>query len=222
MPDDVSYFLDAHVAEPGRIRTRASASISGTMNWAIPTAWKFGYDILGIKTYLGNVGISRNSGVGFKKPGDDNMIIKEVVRAYDISGASEGDVVNVLPETEVREVVRVLAKHKIGIIAVCDGQGALQGVLSERDIIRAIGEHNDAALAMKAEAVMTKDAQSCKPEDDPMNVIEAMCKGKFRHMPVVDDGKLVGIVSSKDIFCHLSSHLSPEEQARLWTRELYV
>ncbi len=150
------------------------------------------------------------------------MIIKDVIRAKDISGASEADVVTALPEDEVREVARVLAKHKIGIIFVCDRQGALQGVLSERDIVRAIAEHDDAALAMKVEAVMIKDTQSCAPEDDPMNIINAMSKGKFRHMPVINEGKLVGIVSSKDIFCHISDRLRPEEQARLWTREFYV
>lgn len=150
------------------------------------------------------------------------MIIKDVVRAKDISGASEADVVTVMPEDEVREAARVLAKHKIGIIFVCDRQGALQGVLSERDIVRAISEHDDAALAMKVEAVMTKGAQSCTLEDDPMNIINTMSKGKFRHMPVIDEGKLVGIVSSKDIFCHISNTLSPDEQARLWTRVFYV
>lgn len=150
------------------------------------------------------------------------MIIKDVVRASDISGAPEDGVVTVLPEDEVREIIRVLAKNKIGIIPVCDRQGALKGVVSERDIINAIAGNGDAALDIRAEAVMTKDAKSCAPGDDPKNVIKAMSEGNFRHMPVVEDGKLVGMISSKDIFHHLSDHLSPAEQAGLWTREFYV
>ena len=150
------------------------------------------------------------------------MIIKDVIRAKDISGVSEAGVVTVLPEDEVREVARVLVKHNIGIVFVCDRQGGLRGVLSERDIVRAIGEHDDAALAMKVEAVMTMDVQSCMPDDDPMNIINTMSKKKFRHMPVIDKGKLVGIVSSTDIFNHIRTRLTPDEQALLWTREFYV
>ena len=150
------------------------------------------------------------------------MIIKDVILAKNISGASEADIVSVLPEIEVREAARMLAKHNIGLIAVCNHQGALQGVLSERDIVRAISEHDDAALVMKVKTVITKDVRTCKPEDDPMNIIKTMNKGKFRHMPVVDKGKLVGILSSKDIFSHISSRLCPVEQARLWTREFYI
>ncbi len=126
------------------------------------------------------------------------------------------------PEATIVEAAKLLAELKIGLLVIKSGGESFEGVLSERDIVRVVAKHGDAALAMPVSAVMTKNVKSCKPGDHTHDVMSMMTIGGFRHMPVVRDGKLVGLISSTDIFRYLSEHASSDEQAMLWSKISWV
>lgn len=150
------------------------------------------------------------------------MLIENVIQAGDIAGKSKPEVVVVAPEDSVRVAVKALADHGIGLLVVCDDDRALQGVLSERDVIRVLNADGDGILDKQVSELMTADVKTCSPQDDPFSVIQAMNKGRFRHMPVLQDGKIVGVVSSKDIFSHMADVLSAAECQALWKQTLWV
>jgi len=101
------------------------------------------------------------------------------------------------------EAMHTLVEFKIGYLVVLDAERHVEGVLSERDIIRALTEKGAATLALRAGELMTAHPITCAPEDEPKDVLRDMNLHGFRHMPVVDKGKVVGIVSSRDIIRHL-------------------
>jgi len=150
------------------------------------------------------------------------MLIKDVIRAERISGAKDRNVVTCPPDAEIIDIAALLAKNRIGLVVIDSGDGGVAGVLSERDIISAIGKHGEGALKMTGRDLMTQNVKTCTPQDQPQVVIAAMRAGRFRHMPVVEDSKLIGIVSSTDILKFLTDHLSSEEHEQIWTRSLWV
>lgn len=91
-----------------------------------------------------------------------------------------------------------LARHDIGVLVVLDVAGGLLGVVSERDLVRAIATHKSAALAHSARDVMTNKVIVCTPEQTEMQVISTMLEKHIRHMPVVENGRVVGLVSLGD------------------------
>ena len=108
------------------------------------------------------------------------------------------EVATVPPDQSVADVVGVLAKHRIGSVVVMDGT-RLAGILSERDVIYILASHGAAALAMRADAVMTADVVTATPATTYDDAIRAMTEGRFRHMPVIDGGRLSGLVSIGDV-----------------------
>lgn len=111
--------------------------------------------------------------------------------------------VTTTPDATIAEAGRTMVEFKIGYLVVQDAEGHVLGVLSERDIIRVLAEKGAATLNMRAEELMTAHPITCAPEDEPEDVLRDMNLHGFRHMPVVDKGKVVGIVSSRDIIRHL-------------------
>lgn len=99
----------------------------------------------------------------------------------------------------LNDVLLTLAQKKIGAIVIADGQGGVAGILSERDIVRAIAETTETALRNPVDTVMTKNVVTCDPSMTVDQVLELMTSGRFRHMPVVENSKLCGIVSIGDI-----------------------
>ena len=151
------------------------------------------------------------------------MNIKMVITALNIQGESTSDDMAVLvPEATILEATDILAQRDIGVVLVCDQGGGLVGVLSERDIIRGVSEHKDAALGMKVSDLMTANPVTCSPEDGAKDVIGQMKEGGFRHMPVIDDGKAVGMVSSTDVLNYLAGNLSAKERDQLWSTSFWV
>jgi CBS domain-containing protein len=114
----------------------------------------------------------------------------------------------VRPETTLLEVSQKLAQKKIGAIVIVGDGGALAGIISERDVIRAISEHGPDALKLPASRVMTKAVVSCTEMSPIDDLMELMTKGRFRHLPVVEDDKLVGIVSIGDV---VKNHIAEVE-----------
>jgi len=109
------------------------------------------------------------------------------------------DVVTVAPHQTVASVVKVLTQNRIGAVPVIDESGQLVGIISERDIIRAISEHAEAALTLHAEQLMTREVRTCSSEDRLVDLMQVMTVQRIRHLPVVQNGALHGIVSIGDV-----------------------
>lgn len=108
------------------------------------------------------------------------------------------NVLTIYPQQSVREAVHLLAEHKIGALVVVNESGQLAGIISERDIIRAAARREDVFSQPIAE-VMTTEVITGVPQDDLMSVANMMTEKRFRHLPIMDKGKLVGIVSIGDV-----------------------
>lgn len=109
------------------------------------------------------------------------------------------EVVTVAPQQTVTWVVKVLAQNRIGAVPVINEDGRLVGIISERDIIRGMSEHADAVLALPVDRLMTRDVRTCTSEDQLVDLMEVMTRQRIRHLPVIQDGALDGIVSIGDI-----------------------
>jgi len=108
-------------------------------------------------------------------------------------------VVSIDTAADLAAAAKLLTKHSIGVLVVLDVDGRLVGILSERDIVRAISENGIAALQLPVAEVMTRSVSTCDVNDAISSVMERMTKGKFRHMPVLENGRLAGIVSNRDL-----------------------
>lgn len=109
------------------------------------------------------------------------------------------DVFSTTPETTLGDAVTMLTKHKIGAIVVCDQNNAIKGILSERDVVRAIAADGADALWKPISETMTVKVSVCTERHTVNQVMEMMTRGRFRHLPVEKDGHLHGIVSIGDV-----------------------
>jgi CBS domain-containing protein len=105
---------------------------------------------------------------------------------------------SVQPDAKLSAAIKLLSEKKIGAVLVME-RGRIEGILSERDIVRVLGERGAAVLEEPVSAVMTRKVISCKPSDTVGAIMEMMTSGKFRHLPVIDDSKVVGLISIGDI-----------------------
>lgn len=108
------------------------------------------------------------------------------------------DVITIQPDQSLKEAVVLLVQHDIGALAVVDADGKLVGMISERDIMREVARHGGNIRAAVGD-VMTKHVVTASLQDDLKAVIATMSRLHFRHMPVLADGKLVGILSIRDV-----------------------
>ena len=102
------------------------------------------------------------------------------------------------PEEKLSAAIKILGERKIGAVLVMSA-GRIEGILSERDIVRVLGERGAAALDEPVSAVMTRKVVSCRQNDTVAAIMEMMTTGKFRHLPVVEEGRVVGLISIGDI-----------------------
>lgn len=109
------------------------------------------------------------------------------------------DVATVAPNADVVFAVKLLAERHVGALVVVDSDRAVAGIISERDIIRVLAEYGTAALAQPVEQVMTSKVVTCTRGQTVSSVMELMTAGKFRHLPVVEHGRLTGIISIGDV-----------------------
>jgi CBS domain-containing protein len=112
------------------------------------------------------------------------------------------------PDATLLEVSQKLAQKKIGAIVIVGEGGKLTGIISERDVIRAISEHGADALQLPVSSVMTKAVVKCTEMSPIDELMELMTKGRFRHLPVIEDDKLIGIVSIGDV---VKNHIAEVE-----------
>jgi CBS domain-containing protein len=111
------------------------------------------------------------------------------------------------------DAARMLSEKRIGALIVGDGQGGVGGIISERDIIRTLGVEGVACMTSEVSSVMTKKVQSCDPAEPTVTVLTRMTEGRFRHMPVMHEGKLVGVVSIGDAVKARISEIEHENEA---------
>ncbi|SDP75633.1 CBS domain-containing protein [Phyllobacterium sp. OV277] len=109
------------------------------------------------------------------------------------------DVFSAAPDTTLGDAVAALAKHKIGAIVIVDEKRAIKGILSERDVVRAIAADGADALWRPISDIMTVKVSVCSEMHTVNQVMEMMTRGRFRHLPVEKDGALHGIVSIGDV-----------------------
>jgi CBS domain-containing protein len=112
------------------------------------------------------------------------------------------DVVSIEPNATLASAVALLAEKRIGAALILGAAGRVVGILSERDIVRALAERGAAALDQPVSQTMTRKVSTCTQNETISSIMERMTEGKFRHMPVVEQGQLVGIVSIGDVVKH--------------------
>ena len=108
-------------------------------------------------------------------------------------------VVTISSKKSISEAIAELARHKIGALVVSEGGDRISGIISERDIVRALSQHGAQALDRPVAEIMTRNVVTCSERDTVADLMERMTEGKFRHIPVVEQGKLAGIISIGDV-----------------------
>ncbi|MCW2814209.1 MAG: histidine kinase [Nocardioides sp.] len=132
------------------------------------------------------------------------MRIGEILEAK-----STRDVVTIRPDAGVRELLALLAEHNIGAVVVTSDGTTLEGIVSERDVVRRL--HSDGTVVDNTvAAIMTTAVETCGPDDDLDEVMATMTARRFRHVPVVADGTVAGIVSIGDVVKHKIGQLQFE------------
>jgi CBS domain-containing protein len=111
------------------------------------------------------------------------------------------------------EVVRRLTTHRIGAVVVCGARGDVVGIVSERDIVRMLAEYGNDSLKRSASEAMTTKIETCREADTIDELMSRMTNGRFRHLPVVENGELAGIVSIGDVVKHRVAEVELEASA---------
>jgi CBS domain-containing protein len=122
------------------------------------------------------------------------------------------DILSVEPEAKLSAAIKILAERRIGAVLVMHNQ-RIEGILSERDIVRVLGERGAAVLDEPVGAVMTRKVITCRQADTVGAIMEMMTSGKFRHLPVVEGDKVVGLISIGDIVKWRVKEYESEQEA---------
>ena len=123
------------------------------------------------------------------------------------------DIVSLRDDQTIGEAVALLCERKIGATVVLDSNGKMAGILSERDIIRGLGVSGGDIGDKPVSSLMTSSVECCAPDDTIDSIMQRMTMGRFRHMPVMQDGNMVGIISIGDVVKNRISDLEHEASA---------
>ena len=121
------------------------------------------------------------------------------MQVSDILEDKGSNVVAVDPGASISEVAKILSSAGIGAVVVKQGGEGLAGILSERDIVRSIAEHGEGTLKMTAADLMSRSVVTCGPDNNTADIMEQMMGSQIRHLPVVKNDALVGIISVSDV-----------------------
>jgi CBS domain-containing protein len=130
-----------------------------------------------------------------------------------ILAAKGRNVVSIEPTATLASAVQQLAEHKIGALLVLGPDRRLVGILSERDIVRVLAERGAHALEEPLSQVMTRKVVTCGQSETVSSIMERMTKGKFRHVPVVEQEQVIGVVSIGDVVKHRLHEIERESEA---------
>ena len=123
------------------------------------------------------------------------------------------DVATIQPDKTMADVVAILGKRKFGALVVAEADGRILGIVSERDVVKVLARDGAGALGDKVAKHMTSQVVTCAADDTIDLVMQAMTKGRFRHMPVAEAGKLGGIISIGDVVKARIDEMASESQA---------
>jgi CBS domain-containing protein len=112
------------------------------------------------------------------------------------------NVVSVAPDAGIAEIAALIAARRIGAVVVLEDHGGLAGIVSERDIVKALAKHGARMLDLTASDLMTRQVTTVTMETSVDHALEIMDAGYFRHLPVMEDGRLAGIISIRDLVKH--------------------
>lgn len=145
------------------------------------------------------------------------MLVKQLLALKGLSGKQgiePATIFTVPPETTLVDAAKILAEHRIGAVVVSTDGKRPDGILSERDIVRQLGNHGAQVLDTPISEVMTKNVQTCTTGEDALVILERMTAGRFRHLPVVDDdGNMLGFISIGDAVSGRLKELADEKDA---------
>jgi len=141
------------------------------------------------------------------------MLREAAMNVKTILAAKGGNILSIEPTADLAAAVKLLAQHRIGALVALGAGGNLAGILSERDIVTALAARGAEALALPVGQVMTRDVETCGENDTVASLMERMTTGKFRHLPVVEQGKLVGLISIGDVVKQRVEEFERESQA---------
>jgi CBS domain-containing protein len=139
---------------------------------------------------------------------EDDMLVQQILASKPQSG-----VVTVRPTATVAEAVDVLAKHRIGAVVVSNDGTSVAGIVSERDVVRELGRHGPSCLGFPVDRVMTAKIVTCTAAEPVTAVMQKMTDGRFRHLPVMDGSRMIGLISIGDAVKARLSQLAMEKDA---------
>ncbi len=135
------------------------------------------------------------------------MIVKQIL------AAKGGDIVHIEPTANLAAAVQLLAQRRIGALLVLGADHRIVGILSERDIVRVLADRGPSVLQEPVGQVMTRNVTTCSEDDTIATIMERMTAGKFRHLPVVDQNRLLGLISIGDVVKHRVQEIEHESAA---------
>jgi CBS domain-containing protein len=124
------------------------------------------------------------------------------VKVENILKIKGNEVFTISPNQTIGAAADELAKRNVGALVVCDRGAVIVGILSERDILRAFAQHGNAVASLRVNDVMTADPLTCTPSNTGDELMTLMTDNRIRHMPVVDKGRLCGMISLGDVVKH--------------------
>jgi len=124
-----------------------------------------------------------------------------------------GSVITIEPTASLEQAAKILAERRIGALVVTGPEQRVVGIVSERDIVAMLAARGCHALDVPLTAVMTRKVTTCSPADTISTIMERMTEGKFRHVPVVEQGRLTGIISIGDVVKHRLQQMETEQNA---------
>lgn len=124
-----------------------------------------------------------------------------------------GDVVTIAADTTIQDTARLLSEKKIGAIVVSSGGDIAEGIISERDIVRELGRRGPSCLSESVSEMMTTELVSATGNETTDQVLQKMSDGRFRHMPVLEGDKMVGLISIGDVVKARLAELAMEKDA---------
>ena len=136
------------------------------------------------------------------------MLVSHILKSK-----SDDGVVTLAPGTTVAKLAEVLSARRIGAVVISGDGRVVDGIVSERDVVRELGRRGPACLTDRVESLMTAKVTTCARTDSADMVMTVMTEGRFRHIPVVENGQMIGLISIGDVVKARLSELSMEKDA---------
>ncbi len=136
------------------------------------------------------------------------MLVQQILK-----GKADNTVYTIAPDKSVADAAAKLSENRIGALIVADEGGAVVGVLSERDIVRTLGQRGPTCMSDSVSQMMTRDLVCASRQDTYESVLHRMTEGHFRHMPVLENDELIGVITLGDVVKARLSELAMENES---------